>query len=241
MNTDILDRTDAVAQSQIQTSQRFSRAARAERDRLQRQRVQLDKKRQDWLAKANEIEAEVEAIDKQLQVLEELADARAAPIEIRPVESRDPAAPEQLSGAGIRTVAVPLLIRRHGASPIHYRDWYALLRQEGYEAAGKRPDAVFLNQVSRSPLIRTTTKSGYYILDLEAVERLRELLRQKQTELTALLNALPEGGPSLEAHRQHQQELNREINRTERKLREAVAAIEAAEEADAEPLQARAA
>jgi hypothetical protein len=136
---------------------------------------------------------------------------------------------------------VPLFIRKHGASPIHYRDWYALLQQEGYEAAGKRPDAVFLNQVSRSPLIRTTTKSGYYILDLEAAEHLRERLRQQQTELTALLNSVPEDGPSLEAHRQHQQELNTEINRIERELREAVAAIEAAEEADAEPLQAKAA
>lgn len=230
-----------MAQPQIKTSQRFSRAARAERDRLQRQRAQLDKKRQQWLAKVSTVEAEVEAIDKQLQVLEELADPSAAPIEIRSVEARDPNEPEQLSGAGIRSVAVPLLIRKHGASPIHYRDWYALLQQEGYAAAGKRPDAVFLNQVSRSPLIRTTTKSGYYILDLKATEQLRERLRQQQVELTALLNSVPEDGPSLEAHRQQQQELTTEINRTERELREAVAAVDSAEEADVEPLQVKAA
>jgi septation ring formation regulator EzrA len=229
-----------VAQPQIKTSQRFSRAARAERDRLQRQRAQLDKKRQQWLAKASTVEAEVEAIDKQLQVLEELADPSAAPIEIRP--ARDPNEPEQLSGAGIRVVAVPLLIRKHGESPIHYRDWYALLQQEGYEAAGKRPDAVFLNQVSRSPLIRTTTKSGYYILDLEATEQLRERLRQQQAELGQLLNSVPENGPALEAHRKRQQELTTEINRTERELGEAVAAVDAADEqAEPAPLQAKAA
>jgi chromosome segregation ATPase len=231
-----------MAQSQIKTSQRFSRAARAERDRLQRQHAQLDKKRQGWLAKASAIEAEMVAIDKQLQVLEELADSTPATIEIRPVETHDPSAPEQLSGAGIRAVAVPLLIRRHGPSPIHYRDWYALLQQEGYAAAGKRPDAVFLNQVSRSPLIRTTTRSGYYLLDLGAVEQLRERLRQQQAEMGQLLNDVPDDGPSLEAHRQRQQELTTEISRTERELREAVLAIEAAEEqVDAAPLQAKAA
>jgi septal ring factor EnvC (AmiA/AmiB activator) len=231
-----------MAQPQIKTSQRFSRAARAERDRLQRQRAQLDKKRQQWLAKVSTVEAEVEAIDKQLQVLEELADPSAAPIEIHSVERRDPDAPEQLSGAGIRAVAVPLLIRKHGPSPIHYRDWYALLQREGYEAAGKRPDAVFLNQVSRSPLIRTTTKAGYYILDLEALEQLRERLRQQQAELGQLLKNVPEDGPSLEAHRQRQQELNTEINRTERELGEAVAAVDAADaQAEPAPLQAKAA
>jgi len=230
-----------MAQPQIKTSQRFSRAARAERDRLQRQRAQLHKKRQQWLAKVSAVEAEVEAIDKQLKVLEELAEPSAAPIEIRRAEARDPNEPEQLSGAGIRAVAVPLLIRKHGSSPIHYRDWYSLMQQEGYSAAGKRPDAVFLNQVSRSPLIRTTTKSGYYILDLEATEQLRQRLRQRQAELGRLLNSIPENGAALEAHRQRQQELTTEINRTERELREAVAAVEVAEEADVESLQARAA
>lgn len=231
-----------MAQSQIKTSQRFSRAARAERDRLRRQRSQLARKREQWRAKARAIDVEVEAIDRQLQVLDELANSTPTPAEIRPVEARDPNSPELLSGAEIRAVAVPLLIRMHGSSPIHYRDWYALLQQEGYAAAGKRPDAVFLNQVSRSPLIHSTTKSGYYILDLEAVEQLRELLRQQQAELGGLLNNIPTDGSSLEAHRKRQQELNTEIGRTERELREAVLAIETAEEqATAKPLQARAA
>lgn len=231
-----------MGQPQIKTSQRFSRAARAERNRLQRQHAQLDKKRRQWLAKTKAVEAEMAAIDKQLQVLEDLASSAAAPIEIRPVEVRDPSGSEKLSGAGIRAVAVPLLIRRQGSNPIHYRDWYALLRQEGYEAAGKRPDAVFLNQVSRSPLIRSTTKSGYYILDLEAVEKLRERLRQQQTEMGHLLGDVPVDGSSLETHRRRQQELTTEISRTERELREAVLAVETAEEqAAAESLQAKAA
>lgn len=231
-----------MAQPQIKTSQRFSRAARAERTRLQRQQAQLDKKRQQWLAKVDAVDAEMKAIDKQLQVLEELASSTVAPIELRPVEARDSTGTEQLSGAGIRAVAVPLLIRRHGPSPIHYRDWYALLQQEGFEAAGKRPDAVFLNQVSRSPLIRSTTKSGYYILDLEAVEQLRERLRQQQAEMGQLLHGVPDDGPSLETYRQRQQELTTMISRTERELREAVLAIEAAEaQAEPVPLQVTAA
>lgn len=226
-----------MAKRKLKTSQRFSRAARAERDRLDRQRSQLYRRREALQAKVDAIDEELEAVDQQLQMLEQLAESGRDAIEIREVERTPSGDVEVLSGADIRRVAVPLLLRRHGVSPIHYRDWYALLGQEGYVVAGKRPDAVFLNQVNRSPLVWASTQSGNYYLDPSIVEKLREQLGQQQVELSELLRNVPTDSKSLEAHRQRQRQLNKAINGTERDLREAVFAVETAEKADAVPLE----
>jgi hypothetical protein len=192
-------------------------------------------------AKVDALDEELETVDRQLVVLEGLAESSDAPIEIREVSSNGEHDSRRLSGARIRAVAVPLLIRKHGFDPIHYRDWYSLFSQEGYAAAGKRPDAVFLNQVSRSPLIRSTTKAGVYVLDRTAVDRLQSQLRQQQAELAQLLGDVPGDGASLESHRKRQRKLNSEIGRIERDLREAVVALEVAGEAVGEAPQIRAA
>jgi predicted nuclease with TOPRIM domain len=220
-----------MSKAAIQTSQRFSRAARAERDRLDRKRSQLYKRRETLQAKVDALDEELEAVDQQLQVLEDFAGGNGGAIEIREVNRSDEDAPELLSGSFIRILAVPLLIREHGLSPIHYRDWYVLLNKAGYAAAGKRPDAVFLNQIARSPLVRATTKSGYYVLDLTVVEQLRAQLGKQQAELAELMQNVPDDSVSLEAHRHRQRELSTAVNRTERDLREAVSAIEVAENA----------
>lgn len=213
----------------VNPSQRFSRAARAERDRLDRRRSQLFKRREDLQAKVDALDEELEAVDMHLQMLEEFAESGRSTIEIHEVEQTPDNGFQLLSGAEIRGIAVPLLIRRHGLSPIHYKDWYALLKKEGYAAAGKRPDAVFLNQVNRSPLVRASTKSGYYVLDLDVVEQLREQLQDLRAELGELLGNVPSDSESLEAHRERQRELNMALSRTERDLSEAVLAVEAAE------------
>jgi DNA repair exonuclease SbcCD ATPase subunit len=231
------DRTRDMARQKLKTSQRFSRAARAERDRLDRQRSQLYKRREALQVKVDAIDEELEGVDQQLQVLEQLAESGRDAIEIREVGQAPSSGVEVLSGADIRRVAVPLLLHRHGVSPIHYRDWYALLGQEGYVVAGKRPDAVFLNQVNRSPLVWASTQSGNYYLDPSIVEKLRELLAQQQAELSELLSSVPTDSRSLEAHRQRQRQLNKAINGTERDLREAVLAIETAEKDEAEPVE----
>jgi septal ring factor EnvC (AmiA/AmiB activator) len=218
-----------VAKPKLKTSQRFSRAARAERDRLDRQRLQLNKRRETLQAKVDAIDEELEAVDQQLQVLEQLAESGSEPIKIREVGRTPEGNVQVLSGAAIREVSVPLLLREHGVSPIHYRDWYALLTQAGYAVAGKRPDAVFLNQVNRSPLVRASTQSGNYYLDPSVIEKLRERLGQQQAELAELLSNVPADSKSLEAHRQRQRALNTAISRSERDLHEAILAVEAAE------------
>jgi len=103
-----------------------------------------------------------------------------------------------------------------------------LLRREGYAVAGKRPDAVFLNQVVRSPLVRTTTRAGYYVIDLGSVDRLQAELGQRQSELADVMRVAPSAaGGAFDRHRGQRRELNTAIARIERELDEAKAAIEA--------------
>jgi hypothetical protein len=218
-------------------SQRFTKAARAERDRLTRKRSQLFKKREELQVKIDGLDEELEAVDQEISNLESLVFPISGVQTIRPADEESD--PSLLSGSIIRIVAVPFLLREQGTAPIHYRDWFELLTSKGYAVAGKRPDAVFLNQVVRSPLVKATTKSGYYEVDLGAVDRLQETLRAQQSELAELLGQAPaEAGEAFERHREQQRQLNTEIARTERELTEATSAIEAWRESDAPAVEA---
>lgn len=212
----------------VQRSQRFTRAARAERDRLARRRSQISKKREDLQGRIDLLDEELEAVDREITALETLALSSDGTREISLVEAEHKDGPTLLRGAEIRVLAVPFLLRAQGAAPIHYRAWLELLMREGFAVAGKRPDAVFLNQVVRSPLVRATTKAGYYAVDLDAVDQLRETLREQQTRLATLMRQAPvEVGEAFNEHREQQRELNTAIARTERELDEAVGAIKA--------------
>lgn len=214
----------------VQRSQRFTKAARAERDRLVRRRSQIFKKREALQGRIDLLDAELEAVDQAISGLEAIAVTTGGANEIALVQTEQE---DALKGGVIRTLAVPLLLRIHGTAPIHYRDWYELLAREGYAVAGKRPDAVFLNQVVRSPLVRATTKAGYYSVDLDAVDHLREKLREQQRELSELMREAPvEIGEAFDRHRERQRELNTAIARTERELHEAVSAIKASEDTE---------
>jgi hypothetical protein len=227
----------------VKRSQRFKKAARAERDRLTRKRSQLSKKRETLQARIDLLDEEMEAVDQEIEALERLALPAEGAREIGLVKAKQKDGHFLLKGSIIRRLAVPLLIRDQGTAPIHYRDWLILLNREGYAVAGKRPDAVFLNQVVRSPLVRATTKAGYYEVDLNAVDQLREKLLRQQFELSELMrNAPAEVGEALNRHRERQRELSVAIARTERELDEAMNMIEVSEEANSSDLiEARAA
>jgi predicted nuclease with TOPRIM domain len=226
----------------IHRSQRFTRAARAERDRLARRRSQVSGKREELQSRLDDLDKQLEAIDVEIDALDALTPSSEQGGEISLVE---PSAegPRQLRGAAIRSIAIPCLLSEQGTAPIHYREWLALLTREGFSVAGKRPDAVFLNQVSRSPLVRATTKAGYYVIDLDIVEDLRAQLRREQSELAELMSRAPgEVGEAFDRHRTSQHELTTAIARTQRELDEAVAAIKAWESAESvEAPQVRAA
>ena len=124
-----------------------------------------------------------------------------------------------LRGTAIREEAARILARRPDAvEGLHYLDWLELLHEAGWAVAGKDPRAVFLTQVSRSPLVRRTTRAGVYALDTEAGARLQRELRERQDELAAVAAARGEG-PVL---RRRREELTVSIGRVERALEEVV-------------------
>jgi hypothetical protein len=215
-----------MTESAIHRSMRFTKAARAERDRLARRRSQIFKKREGLQSKIDQLDQELEAVDQEIMRLDDLAGSNGSVVTMRGGETDDN--PNLLSGAMIRTLAVPLLLHEQGTAPIHYRAWLELLTRQGYAIAGKRPDAVFLNQVVRSPLVRSTTKAGYYEIDLGVVDLLREKLHEQKSELAEFMRGAPtEIDEAFDRHRERQRELNTAIARTERELDEAVGAIEA--------------
>jgi hypothetical protein len=137
--------------------------------------------------------------------------------------------PQQvLRGPAIRRAAVDVLLARPDRpEALHYREWFALLRRAGFEVAGKDPLAVFLTQLSRSPVVRKGTQAGVYELDLGAPARLGMRLDRLHDELRAL-TARPEATADLAAIRAQREQLTVEISQTEKALEEAEATLAAA-------------
>ena len=62
---------------------------------------------------------------------------------------------KRLRGQRLREVVVEVLAQRVGPDrAVHYKDWFEIVRDAGYEVAGKDPLATFLAQVSRAPRSR---------------------------------------------------------------------------------------
>jgi hypothetical protein len=72
----------------------------------------------------------------------------------------------RLRGQRLQEIAVRVLSERQPAGePIHYKQWYALLREVGYSVGGKDPLATFLACVSRSPHVQAVgRRSGLYVI-----------------------------------------------------------------------------
>jgi hypothetical protein len=195
-------------------SSRFRKAALTERDRLLRQRHKADSQVSQLRGQLEEAEDRLHHLDERISTLQALVGepiAQAAPVPGEQAENGAGA----LRGARIRELAVRTLLESgHAENPIHYRAWLELLEQAGYRVDGKRPDAVFLNQIVRSPVVRATTEAGVYELDLQAPGRLEAKLEKLQRELrdTTVHDALD--GDDLE-------KLTLEIRRVERALQEA--------------------
>lgn len=206
-------------------SQRFALAAANERSRLLQKRERVAAKRQALAERLEALDVEIDSIDEEISAIAAFVDGpkREQGGDVHPVDGDTR---REISGGAIRAVAVPLLLKKRGAGPIHYADWVDLLRAEGLEVAGKRPEAVFLSQVSRSPLVRATTKAGYYEIDLDAPHRLEGELRRQQTKLATAMIEDPQKPQDSEARREAQRELQLSISRIERRLAEARIALE---------------
>lgn len=72
----------------------------------------------------------------------------------------------RLRGQRLEEIAIDVLREQHaGGDPVHYRQWYALLREAGHLVGGKDPVATFLAAISRSPRVRAVgRRSGLYAI-----------------------------------------------------------------------------
>jgi hypothetical protein len=220
-------------------SKRLRSAALAERDRLLRDLDRTDKRISALRSDLAEAERNAGDIRRQLALLAQLAHDEeqdsAFPVQrsLRAVEPAIGAAATEyeapprgyLRGADIRVAAVRILASTENpARPIHYGEWYDLLTQAGYGVAGRDPQATFLTQVGRSPLVKHTGERGFYALDLDAPRRLSERLHELHTELAGL----HQGQQTIEAIatvRERRAELTSEYAKVERELEEAAIAL----------------
>jgi hypothetical protein len=207
------------------TSMRFRRAAETERDRLTRQREKI-------ASRSKSLREQLGVLENQMHELDERIDSLRALIGERELKNLQKPAPSHagnnkaLAGSAIRVAAVRVLVESGGSdTPIHYRDWFELLRNAGHEVAGKRPDAVFLSQVSRSPVVKGTTKAGIYELDLDAPEQLSHRLGTLQRELSDLAADAPVDKSDLMRRTAQQEEISLEIRRTQKALAEATESL----------------
>jgi hypothetical protein len=166
-------------------SVRLIRAASAERQELARHRERLLAARDELREQLARVDASLAEIDERQNLLDRLAGSPkpdAATTQTPPT----PAA-ALLRGPAIRRTAVEVLLA-HPRQPeaLHYRDWFEQVLEAGFQVAGKDPLAVFLTQLSRSPVIRRSTEAGVYELDRAAPQRLRTTLDHLHADLRKL-------------------------------------------------------
>jgi prefoldin subunit 5 len=206
-------------------SARLLRAVAAERNGLRRRRDALLKRRRRIQTRLDELDGAIAELDERLALISRLGDEDPAPTHQSP-QPEPEASSERggpvLRGPAIRVAAVKALLA-HPQRPqaLHYRRWFDLLEKAGYNVAGKDPLAVFLTQLSRSPLVCRSTQGGVYELDLQAPTRLRQRLEDLQAELRKLTAPVSSSTADLGSIRSQRTGLNLEINKVERALQEA--------------------
>ncbi len=227
-------------------SSRFVRAATAERADLIRHRERLKGERHRLLAELRRLDEALASADQRLSVLGQLIDGPSCDrpgAQTRPApevaETSEPV-PEDaigrhvLRGPAIRAVAVQVLISQpEHIEAIHYRRWYELLLHAGYSVAGKEPLAVFLTQVSRSPVVRKATEPGMYEVDRHAPRRIRQRMERLHGELREL-TATTEPAIDLASVRARRHELDLAISQQEKALEEALRVLRGDDGAAAE-------
>jgi hypothetical protein len=133
-------------------------------------------------------------------------------------EDEHPSALTPLAGAELRAMIARVALRKAIDGPVHWRSWLGWLRAEGFDAAGKSPEATFQTQLARSPLVRRTEQDGIYLLDLEQFHAGRDRLRELHAQLARL--PPPDQLALLGDVRAQRRELQGEIARVERSLEE---------------------
>lgn len=221
----------------IVPSRRLRSAAEAERERLGRDLERLDRRADKLQAELTTIERQRSEIRDQLALLARLAwnpeespfatprtAGKASHLQAVPPDGGPPPR-ALLRGARIREIAVLLLASSANPTrPIHYQQWYRLLRDAGYGIDAQDPLATFLTQVTRSPVVRRADAPGVYALDLDAPRVLGDRLQQLEQRLR---RPAPEQA-SLDDVAQARDEratIVRSIRTTERQVEEALRSL----------------
>jgi hypothetical protein len=210
----------------VSPSARLVRAAAAERDRLTRHRDRLLTTREEVCEQLARIDASLHELDERVRLLDRLAGTQNASEPTAPGDNQTRSSPSGsqagvLRGPAIRKTAVEVLLALpERPQAMHYRDWYKAVRGAGYTVAGKDPLAVFLTQITRSPVTRKSTQPGVYELDTTAAQRLRNQLKRLHDDLRAL-TATPGAALDLAAVRRHRTQIHTEIGHLENSLTEA--------------------
>lgn len=219
-------------------SRRMRSAANAERDRVARELLRIDEREREIQAELATLRAIRAELTEQLAVLlrfvDEPADGDDVPPRLRVLNGGDPreptatAAVQELRGARIREVAVQVLSSTPEASaPIHYKTWFELLRARGFMPAGKDPLASFLTQIGRSPVVRRSSASGTYTLDVDFPERARKQLASLREQLQEATEISPEATiAEIAEARARRSELAGAVDAVERMLEEAIRSLE---------------
>ena len=210
-----------MAPATARPSARLVRALDAERESLTRSLRRLEHDRTKLRERLAGLEAEIQVADERLVLLAQLrGDADEQP------ERGSPRSESQLlTGPAIRMAAVALIRDLpEGEQALHYRQWLSMVEGAGYEIGGRKPSATFLSQITRSPVVRRTTRPGHYEIDRQAPARLRRRLAALREEL-ANGRSEPVEPIDLGQVRQRRSGLMREIQKSERELAEATAAL----------------
>jgi len=176
---------------------------------LLREREKLTRRRDAAARQLAAIEQQLAEVQERLELIDRLVPEAA---NVHPLPARGGAA-DGLRGAAIRRAAIEVL-RGLPAEPIHYRAWFEATRDAGHRIAGKDPLAVFLTQISRSPLVVRAEQPGCYRLDRDAPARLRDRLARLHARLA-----------EQSADRAERERIVAEIAIAERALDEAEAAL----------------
>jgi predicted RNase H-like nuclease (RuvC/YqgF family) len=147
-----------MSQTDEHLSVEFLELARRQHETLKQRIAQRRAKAEALRAEAADLEQRAAADGALLREIEDVLDL--AP------QLRVDLQTEELRGQRLREVAVEILRAQVGTgTPIHYRDWFRLVRDAGHRIAGTNPLAAFLTVVSRSDQVeRVGIRSGLYQL-----------------------------------------------------------------------------
>ena len=139
------------------------RVLQKERQHLTKSIVELRERAEIHREMLESMEEQLAQEERLLREVEELSDQRP---QLR-IERLD----RQLRGKRLQEVAVEVLRREVGVDQtIHYRQWFSLLRAQGFEIRGKDPLNTFLTSVGRADGVESIGgRSGLYRLIDKAV------------------------------------------------------------------------